>query len=631
MEQGQDGSLDIAGSLRGEHLFVTGATGFVGKVLVEKLLWSVPEIGGLSLLVRGDDERKAADRFRDEVLASPALARLRARHGEGWEAWVAGKVEVVEGDLGQDRFGLSDDAYAALCERVDRVVACAATVTFDERLDRAVELNTRGAGRTLALARDAGDVPLVHVSTCFVSGRRQGTVPEVLPEVGEGGQEVDTILEALDRASREADAAGGSDVALVAAGAEQAARYGFHDVYTLTKALGERLVAARRGSVPVAIVRPAIVESAVAEPLPGWLQAVRVMDPLLVVYGRGLVPELPGAADVPLEVVPVDHVVHAVLAALAELPKPGAGEAAKGAAGGGLGIYQVGSARNPVTLGELMTHAREGFAHSPLRDPEGEPIRVAPARFTDPDLLHRKLTARLQRVRARSRRRGGFGAESRAARRSARLALEDRRLEHFLRLIEVYRPYVRHGARYNDDATRRLRARLSAADQAEFPFDVTALDWRDYIARIHVPGLVRYALRAEGGAPRPAPEEAPLAERQAAAEALAARAGNLFELFAGVAEAHPDLTAFQTYRGGVWLRYSYGQALTATANVAWRLATERGVGPGDRVVLWASGSPEWAITAFAVLRLGAVLVPVDPQWPVGEAVEAARLVGAKVI
>ncbi|RMH17481.1 MAG: NAD-dependent epimerase/dehydratase family protein, partial [Gemmatimonadetes bacterium] len=178
-------TLDVTRALRGERILITGASGFVGKVLVEKLLWSVPEVGKLLLLLRPRGERGAAERLAEEVLGSPIMARLRARHGEGWEAWAAAKVEAVDADLGRDRFGLDAAAYDRLCRGVDRVVACAATVRFDERLDRALELNARGALRVLALARDAGGVPLVQVSTCFVSGRRRGVVGEDLPAVGE--------------------------------------------------------------------------------------------------------------------------------------------------------------------------------------------------------------------------------------------------------------------------------------------------------------------------------------------------------------------------------------------------------------------------------------------------------------
>ena len=204
------------------------------------------------------------------------------------------------------------------------MVACAATVSFDERLDRAVELNARGALRTLALARDAGNAPLLHVSTCFVSGRRGGAIPESvgLSEAA-GGADPGELLDELEAFALRQD----GHAALTEAGAAMAARHGFHDVYTLTKELGERLVERDRGEVPVAIVRPAIVESAAAEPTPGWIDGVRVADPLLAAYGRGLLRHFPGSAAGRLEIVPVDFVVHAIIAALAALERGHAGRA----------------------------------------------------------------------------------------------------------------------------------------------------------------------------------------------------------------------------------------------------------------------------------------------------------------
>jgi long-chain acyl-CoA synthetase len=570
---------DIAEALRGQRIFVTGATGFLGRVLVEKLLWSVPDVGKLLLLIRPDRDRSAEERLRHEVLGSEVMDRLRALHGDEWEAWAASRVEAVPGDLGQDRFGLDDERYAALCGGVDLVVANAATVTFDERLDRALELNARGAGRTLALARDAGDVPLLHVSTCFVSGTREGVVTERVLRL-----DLETIVPALDEACKEI--AGPADEPFVAAGAEQARRHGFHDVYTLTKALGEALLARDHGAVPVAIVRPAIVESAAEQPFPGWIDAVRVADPLLVAYGRGKARDFPGSADAVLDLVPVDHVIHALLAALAELARR---------EGSGFAVYQVGSSRNPITLGRLLDYAREGFTRTPMRDERGEPIPAGPARFVAPE----KLRRRLQRGHGRVR-------------------------DHLLHLLDVYGPYVGHRAHYDDEATRGLWNRLSAADRAAFPFDITALDWRSYIANVHVPGLQRFALRAETGAPPP--------PRQRGEPRLASdRATTLFDLFATAASLDPDAVAFQICRDGRWLRYTYRQALTCTANLAHRLATRYGIERGDRVVLWGSGCPEWVLTAFAVYRLGAVTVPLDPQWPAEEVADAARFTGAKLI
>ena len=613
-------SFDVAGSLRGERIFITGATGFIGKVVVEKLLWSVPEVGKLLLLVRPGPHRSVRERLHDEVLDSPIMARLRALHGDDWEAWATSKVEAVPGDLEQDYFGLDPERYSELAADVDRVVAGAATVTFDERLDRALAINTFGALRTLTLARNAGNVPLLHVSTCFVSGQLEGAIPERVraPESGNGGLfNLDATLATLEEACQQVRAQPDSGARLVTAGTEFARHHGFNDAYTLTKALGEQLLERHRRGVPVAIVRPAIVESAWAEPLPGWIDAIRVADPLLVAYGRGRSRDFPGSSDAPLEIVPVDYVAHAIIAALADLERV---EEPSATSCDDVRVYQVGSSRNPITLGELLAWAREGFAWTPLRDEEGRPIPVPPARFVEPERYRRGLHARRARTRS-------LGRWLRTTRFASRLGGAERMLEHFAHLFDVYRPYVDHAATYEDEATQRLWNRLSPADRATFPFDVAALDWRDYVTRVHVPGVLRYALRAEGGEPPPVPAESVRGERRRDA----AEASTLFELFAATARRTPDTVAFQTCRGGRWLRYTYGQALDTTANVAHNLAKRYGIGHGDRVVLWASGSPEWVLATFAVHRLGATVVPLDPQWPAPEIEEAARFVGAKLI
>ena len=108
---------------------------------------------------------------------------------------------------------------------------------------------------------------------------------------------------------------------LVAAGTERARSLGWTDVYTFTKALGERVVTDLGADIEVSIVRPAIVESSWKHPYPGWIEGFKMAEPLILAYGRGELPEFPASADALLDIVPCDYVVNAILAAAPRTPR----------------------------------------------------------------------------------------------------------------------------------------------------------------------------------------------------------------------------------------------------------------------------------------------------------------------
>ena len=52
-----------------------------------------------------------------------------------------------------------------------------------------------------------------------------------------------------------------------------------------------------RGDIPVTIVRPSIIESALAEPKPGWIRRFRMAEPVIISYARGLLNDFPGLPE----------------------------------------------------------------------------------------------------------------------------------------------------------------------------------------------------------------------------------------------------------------------------------------------------------------------------------------------
>ena len=166
----------IPEALAGKRIALTGATGFLGTALVEKLLRSVRECE-LVLLVR-PGRRGAAERIRREVLRNDAFDRLREALGrDGFAAETAQRIEAVAADVSVDGLGCDAEGRELLAG-CDIVVHAAAAVAFDNPFDLAVETNLLGPIRLVELLADIGTTPhLVSVSTAYVAGNRRGFAP----------------------------------------------------------------------------------------------------------------------------------------------------------------------------------------------------------------------------------------------------------------------------------------------------------------------------------------------------------------------------------------------------------------------------------------------------------------------
>ena len=203
-------------------------------------------------------------------------------------------------------------------------------------MDSAVEINLLGPTRIANLANEMGVKPhLVAVSTCYVAGNRRGNAPEILVSEGPFDIGIDwrTEVAATKRTAqrhrcaqpparttpdvpqgstrrnrpqraRRAIAKKTEDLRnkwlkaqLVEAGRKRAASVGWPDAYAFTKALGEQALTDVKGDVPVSIVRPSIIESALAEPKPGWIRGFRMAEPVIISFALGLLKEFPGVPE----------------------------------------------------------------------------------------------------------------------------------------------------------------------------------------------------------------------------------------------------------------------------------------------------------------------------------------------
>ncbi len=625
---------------------LTGATGFLGKVLLEMVLRRHPDLARIYLLARGKGGRSAAERLEAEVLPSPAFGPLKAQLGEvGFLKLWREKVVAVQGDSSDAMFGF-DAATLAELKSTDVVIHCAGLTDFNPALDEACRSNAYGALRAIELAQALG-AGLVHVSTCYVTGSRDGLVPEDEDPVGfcprgkkEGGLIFDADRELADlarfiaRAEEDANDqehqsvfqaraierlkslgrhAGVPDAlaaevanqqrrhvanALRDEGGRRARHWGWPNTYTYTKSLGEQLVAWRMRPGKDAIVRPAIIECSLTEPFAGWNEGINTCAPLTYLAWKGH-RFYPTGEKTRIDLVPVDFVANGLLQVAAVSIR---GEARP--------IYQLGTSEvNPISVRrviELMDLAnreqyrkRRGWESMMLMNLETVAVsKESYDTFSAPGVREaaRLLTKVLDGLPVRSMGPLGLLAVS------AKKTLKD--VERFTdrtdRMVQLFLPFLHdHDYRFVSRNALALRDRMPA-DERAWAYSPDEIDWRAYMLKAQIPGLHKWIfpeLERKLGASEEKPLTGP---------------ADLLELLDAAVAAHGERTAFKRLIPGSVERVTYAEFGARVAATAVALG-QMGVVKGDRVALVAENRPEWAIAYFGILRSGATVAPMDAQ------------------
>ncbi|MEU7061715.1 SDR family oxidoreductase [Streptomyces sp. NPDC046197] len=226
-------------------VLVTGASGFVGAEVTARLTAAGHTV--LALLHSADDLVRNDGR---KLTPGP------------------GALTPITGDITRAGLGLTDD-HRRLARAADRIVHCAAVTDFGLPQQRYHSINVQGTRHVLDLAL-ADHTPLVHVSTAYVCGERDGTAREDELDVGQHP---------------------GND-------------------YEQSKLTAETLVRKTAADgLPVTVVRPSIITGAART---GRVRDFKTIYPVLKVFTRGLLRTAPGHYDAVLDLVPVDHVADLV-------------------------------------------------------------------------------------------------------------------------------------------------------------------------------------------------------------------------------------------------------------------------------------------------------------------------------
>lgn len=649
------GDLDVTGLLKGKRFVVVGGTGFLGKVLVALFLKRFPEIGHMYLMVRAKPGLTPEDRFDTEQWPSPCFDVIRDEHGDDAREWVRGKLTAIAGDVTHPRAGISDELLEEFKkEGIDAVLNVAGVVSFTPPIDEGFNVNALGVENLIQLCLDINEtddpkkgVPLMHTSTCYVAGERIGRVFEDAPNVHpfpkcaemdvshwDPAREMEEGLalakavrarandaqltsrfqeEAREKLRKKGAPTSGPvfdqlveklrnkhiDKVLVDEGTERAVHWGWPNTYTYTKSVGEQLL--HNSGLPYTIVRPAIVESSLEFPFPGWNEGINTSAPLiyLALHGHTQYPTADGHV---LDVIPVDLVCYGTVLAAAALLE-----------GTQKSVYQFGSSdTNPLTMNRLIEltglykrkFMRSRNRGNPLLNrmyARIEPIPVAPKvykRRSVPALMGAIDVAAKGLGALKGTPVGGVAKSTQKTLKSVRWQLSGVDM-----VMTAFLPFVSElDYRFRNDHTRALYRRATAVDKEKLNYRPESYDWRDYWQNVHIKGLRKWVFPHLDARllKRPRAEER-FSDLVALLEEVGEREGANVALQSIEHMGEPDATLSMT---------SYRELLERARACAARLA-DVGVHPGARVGLVAKNSREWAIGFFGILFAGATVVPLE--------------------
>jgi len=522
--------FSVRRALSGKHIMLIGVTGFIGKVWLANLLTDLPEIGRIYLLIRRQKSNPARRRFEKMVEESPVFDGLFEKYGAGLGEFLQEKVEVFEGDVTQPGLGLGAEETRRLQRNLDLVVNSSGLTDFNPDLREALATNTDAAVNILEFVRGTERSGLLHLSTCYVAGERDGRVSEkLIPNYSprqvpgfDAEKEWRSLQNMIAKADQEAE---GAEVTaglkmqslsrehaakvltgaalenqirknrirwlksyLTELGTRRAKELGWPNTYTLTKSLAESLIVKYGADLPIAVVRPAIVETSVAKPFLGWNEGINTsasLSYLLGTYFR----QLPSNESKRLDIIPVDEVCDGmtlIAAAIVERRHDP--------------LYQLAtSVTNPCDMGrsiELtsLAHRKHYRAQEGLESwlrLRFDAIPVSKERY-------QRMSAPAQKAIVKSIQR----IMSPLPLKKTPLVKTERSLERVEKLIELFEPFILLNEHdFAAENVEKLSHALVEDERAVFGYKARAIDWWDYWINVHIPALRRWTYPLIEGRP----------------------------------------------------------------------------------------------------------------------------------
>uniref|UniRef100_G3UCV9 Fatty acyl-CoA reductase n=1 Tax=Loxodonta africana TaxID=9785 RepID=G3UCV9_LOXAF len=440
----------------GKSILITGATGFMGKVLMEKLLRTSPDLKVIYILVRPKAGQTLQQRIF-QILNSKLFEKVKEVCPNVHE-----KIRVIYADLSQNDLSISLEDMQELLSCTNIVFHCAATVRFDDHLRHAVQLNVIATQQLLLMANQMTKLEaFIHISTAF-SNCNLNHIDEVIYPCPVEPKKIIDSMEWLDDSIIE-------EITPKLIGDQP-------NTYTYTKALAEMVVQQESGNLNMAIIRPSIVGPTWQEPFPGWIDNTNGPTGFIIAAGKGFLRFIRATPMAVADVVPVDTVINLVLAVgwytAVHRPKSTL-------------IYHCTSGNmNPCNWGKMDFWLNTTFEKIPFERAFRRPhVEIASNRFTikywnavshwAPAIIYDfylRLTGRKPRM--------------------------TKLMNRILRTISMLEYFLNRSWEWSTYNTEMLMFKLSPQDQKVFNFDMRQLNWIEYIEN-YVLGVKIYLLKED--------------------------------------------------------------------------------------------------------------------------------------
>jgi len=303
------------------NILLVGVTGFVGKVVLERLLQD-KGIEKIFVVLRPKKKMSVQERFK--ILSdSPCFKNCQNVFSNGvTNACPPCQVVPLQGDITKHNLGLSNCDLQGIQSIVTHVISLAASVDFDLPLKQAVSINVGGPLNVLDFVKSCQNIErFCHCSTAYVvpatrpekNTQKVEAVPalEVLPEHFSNGQQ-NFAQETYARIANAKHISEDEERNILKAA-------GLPNTYAYSKALAELILDEKSDDVPLVIVRPSMIGPCLVHPFPGWVDCINSIAGWVFLYGGGILHTSIGDPSVKLDVVPCDYVVERLLYATFKL------------------------------------------------------------------------------------------------------------------------------------------------------------------------------------------------------------------------------------------------------------------------------------------------------------------------